>query len=313
MTILENIPLAPFTTFKLGGPARWYCPAESPADVIAALAFAHEHSAPWFILGRGSNVLVADRGYNGMVIHLAGLEAVDWDESWGTISGPVGRQRVRCGAGLAIAALAMHAAERGLSGLEFAGGLPGSVGGAVYMNARAYGSEMADIVTDIDVVTPDGVVMTRNKEDLEYSYKHSALMSNREIVISVSLDLGVATDPDEKAGILNKTAENRSKRVDMGQFTYPNAGCIFKNDYDCGIPSGRLIDECGLRGFSIGGASVFENHANFLVNTGSATAEEVRQLIRHVQRVVREKRGIQLEEEVQYLGFDDGSGPDSSN
>jgi len=313
MTLLENIPLAPWTTFKLGGPARWYCPAESPADVIAALAFAHEHSAPWFILGRGSNVLVADRGYNGMVIHLAGLEAVDWDESWGTISGPVGRQRVRCGAGLAIAALAMHAAERGLSGLEFAGGLPGSVGGAVYMNARAYGSEMADIVTDIDVVTPDGVVMTRNKEDLEYSYKHSALMSNREIVISVSLDLGIATDPDEKAGILNKTAENRSKRVDMGQFTYPNAGCIFKNDYDCGIPSGRLIDECGLRGFSIGGASVFDRHANFLVNTGSATAEEVCRLIRHVQRVVREKRGIQLEEEVQYLGFDDGSGPDSSN
>jgi len=313
MTLLENIPLAPWTTFKLGGPARWYCPAEKPDDILEALAFAREHTIPWFILGRGSNVLVSDHGYNGLVIHLAGLESVDWDCSGGTDLESPARQRVRCGAGLAIAALAASAADRGLSGLEFAGGLPGSVGGAVYMNARAYGSEMADIVAGLQVITPDGVLAARTIQDLEYSYKHSALMTNREIVVSVDLDLGVAADPDQRAGIIALTAENREKRVAMGQFTYPNAGCIFKNDYDCGIPSGRLIDECGLRGFSIGGASVFENHANFLVNTGSATAEEVRQLIRHVQRVVREKRGIQLEEEVQYLGFDDGSGPDSSN
>lgn len=307
MTILENVPLAPFTTFKLGGPARWYCPTEKPDDILEALAFAREHAIPWFILGRGSNVLVADRGYNGMVIHLSRLESVDWNASWGTDLSPSGRQRIRCGAGLAIAALAINAAERGFSGLEFAGGLPGSVGGAVYMNARAYGSEMADIVSGIQVITPDGVMTERAVTDLEYSYKHSALMKNREVVVSVDLDLGVAADPAQRAGIIALTAGNREKRVAMGQFTHPNAGCIFKNDYDCGIPSGRLIDECGLRGYSIGGSTVFERHANFLVNTGSATADDVRSLISHVQQVVFEKRGILLEEEVQYLGFDDNT------
>jgi len=305
MTLLENVPLAPLTTFRIGGPARWYCPARSAEDVADALAFARKQGLPWFVLGRGSNVLVADRGYHGIVLHLAGLETLDWTAAGGTAPGADGRRLVRCGAGLAIAALASSAAEQGLSGLEFAGGLPGSVGGAAFMNARAYGGEMADIVQSVDVLTPAGELARRSRQDLGYAYKHSALMESGEIILGLELLLTPAHDDAARRQISETTAANRSKRVEMGQFVHPNAGCIFKNDYSCGIPSGRLIDECGLRGYTIGGSAVFDRHANFVVNTGSASAEDVRRLIRHIQQVVFEKRGIRLEEEVRYLGFED--------
>lgn len=305
MELLENVPLAPLTTFKLGGPARWYCPARSAADVTDALAFARQEGLPWFVLGRGSNVLVADAGYQGLVLHLSGLATLDWTAAGGTAFSTDGRRLIRCGAGLAIATLASAAAEQGLAGLEFAGGLPGSVGGAAFMNARAYGSELADCLDSLEVITPTGERASRSKEELRYTYKHSALMESGEIILELRLLLRAATDEADRKRISETTAANRNKRVEMGQFVHPNAGCIFKNDYSLGIPSGRLIDECGLRGYRIGGSAVFERHANFIVNTGSASAAEVRQLIRHVQQVVFEKRGIKLEEEVRYLGFED--------
>ena len=301
--MLENIPLAPLTSFKIGGPARWYCPARSVEDVTAALEFARKRDLPWFVLGRGSNVLVADRGFDGVIVHLAGIETLelehaDQDEA-------IGGRIIHSGAGLAIASLAKQVAEEGLSGLEFAGGLPGSVGGAVYMNARAYGGEIADVFVRASVVTPLGEIASRDKADMCYAYKHSALMESEEIVITVDFRLTPAPDQATRLGYIEATTENQKKRIAMGQFTHPNAGCAFKNDYACGIPSGKLIDESGLRGYSIGGAAVFERHANFVVNTGSASAEDVRRLINHIRDVVLQKQGIRLEEEVRYLGFTD--------
>lgn len=289
MEFIENRPLSAETTFKIGGPARWYCRPQTPADVKEALEFARARALPFFILGRGSNVLVADTGYDGLVIHMADLVSCVFDKT-----------TVHAGAGIAIATLAATVARQGLDGLAFAGGLPGSLGGAIYMNARAYGGEIADVVASVEVVTPEGNIIERPKAELEYAYKHSALMQSGDVVIGARLTLATG-NPDE---IEARTETNRKKRVEQGQFVHPNAGCIFKNDYACGIPSGKLIDEAGLIGTAVGDAAVYERHANFIVNRGHATAAEIRELIEIVRRRVREERGIVLEEELRYLGFD---------
>jgi UDP-N-acetylmuramate dehydrogenase len=293
MEIQENVPLAPCTTFRIGGSARWYCAPKTSHEIAAALAWAHERTIPWFALGRGSNLLVADAGYQGLIIHTIAMNCIEWENGF-----------VRCGAGSATAALADAAAGRGLSGLEFAGGLPGSIGGASYMNARAYGSEIAGIFAGAEVVTPDGEVARRKREDMGYAYKQSALMQSGEIVCAVTLALTRARDEAERAAIRAKTGENRKKRVDMGQFRLPSAGCVFKNDYDFGTPAGKLIDDAGLKGMRVGDAEVSSFHANFIVNRGNARAADVRELIARVKKIIHEKYGLMLEEEITYLGFD---------
>jgi UDP-N-acetylmuramate dehydrogenase len=292
MQIQENIPLAPFTTFRIGGNARRYCAPQTTEDIRTALSWALEHDTHWFVLGGGSNVLVADGGFDGLVIHTRELNRAVWEGA-----------SLRCGAGCAVASLACEAAERGLSGLEFAGGLPGSVGGASAMNARAYGGELADVFIEAEIVTPDGEIAHLAHTDMQYDYKHSALLASGAIAGAVTLTLSLAKDGGEQARILAQTEENRDKRVGMGQFLWPSAGCVFKNNYDIGIPSGRLIDEAGLKGLRAGGAMVFEGHANFIVNRENARAEDVRALIGQIKTVISEKHGIMLEEEITYLGF----------
>lgn len=288
MEFLPDYPLAPWTTFKVGGPARWYCRPASREELAEAFAFAAREDLPCFCMGRGSNLLVHDDGWPGLVIHLAGLDQVRQEG-----------ERFVCGAGAAVTAVTDSAVRAGLSGLEFAGGLPGSIGGAVFMNARAYGGELSGIVERVLVMDPAGAVRTLDNREMEYGYKHSRLMTRPETAFEVVLRL-TPGDPEE---IRRRTEENREKRVAMGQFTFPNAGCVFKNDYTTGIPSGKLIDECGLLGRRVGDAEVFPKHGNFIINRGRASAVEIRALIEEVRETVLRMRGIRLEEELRYLGF----------
>lgn len=287
MQIEEHVPLAPLTTWRVGGPARWYARPRNAEDVAAALAFARERGLPVFRLGGGSNVLISDRGIDGLVLHLAGLDSLAFDGAL-----------VEAGAGLSVDALADAAAARGLAGLEFSGGLPGSVGGAAYMNARAFERSFSDVVSSVDVVDPDGARRRLLVEELDYSYKHSLLMDGEAIVVLVRLVL----EPGDPDAVLAATATSRARRDEGGQYTFPSAGCVFKNDYDVGVPSGKLIDETGLRGLRVGDAAVYDRHANFIVNLGGATARDIRALIERVKREVFEKRGVALEEEVRYFG-----------
>jgi len=320
MQIQENIPLAPFTTFRIGGSARWYCAPKTPDALAEALAWARERALPYFVLGRGSNVLVADAGYSGLVIHTLDMNEIEWGsvprpERYGDAAKQETRREVRkearneagrsirCGAGCSTAALASEAAERGLSGLEFAGGLPGSIGGAAVMNARAYGGELADVFAEAELIAPNGEIARRGLDEMHYAYKYSALLESGEIASAITLALTPARDADERAAIRRRTEENRAKRTAMGQFRWPNAGCVFKNDYNIGIPSGRLIDEAGLKGIRAGGAAVLEEHANFIVNRDNARASDVRELIERIKKIIFEKHGIMLEEEIRYLGF----------
>ena len=298
MRIQENIPLAPLTTFRIGGNARRYCAPQTTEEIREALAFAREHDIPWFALGRGSNLLVADEGFDGLVIHTHELNWVMWDAP-----GPGQGAVIRCGAGCATAVLASQAAERGLAGLEFAGGLPGSIGGASAMNARAYGGELAGVFVEAEIVSPGGEITRLERANMRYAYKTSALLQNGAIAAAVTLTLTPAKDSGDAERIRAETEENKNKRANMGQFRWPSAGCVFKNNYDIGIPSGRLIDDAGLKGLRAGGAMVFEGHANFIVNSGGARAADVRALIGEIKKIIYEKYGFMLEEEITYLGF----------
>jgi len=290
MKIMENVPLAPFTTFKVGGSSRFYCKPTNIEEVKQALLFVQNHNIPFFSMGGGSNLLVNDTGYKGLVLHLTEFNHINFTG-----------EEAHAESGVAAAALARKAAEAGLSGLEFAGGLPGSLGGAVYMNARAYGGSFQDVVTSVTVVTRDGIEKNIPAIDLNFSYKYSSLMDSGDLLISVHLQL---TSGDRES-IIATTEKNLHKRKDMGQFTFPNAGCVFKNDYELGIPSGKVIDELGLLGKQMGGAAVYEKHGNFIINRDNASAADVKALIDFIKQTALEKRNIRLEEEIRYLGFDD--------
>jgi len=287
MQIQEYVPLAKYTTFKAGGSARYYCRPENSADVQEAVLYANEHSLEIFRMGGGSNVLVSDKGFEGLVIHMAGLKTFRFEDT-----------RLITGPGIAVDKLANLAAGQGLAGLAFAGGLPGSIGGAVYMNARAYGASFSDVVSAVEIVDEQGKSKTLPAGELDYKYKYSKLMDSHDTIVSITLQL-ISGDRDN---ITRATKENHDKRVQMGQFYFPNAGCVFKNDYSVGIPTGKIIDELGLLSHSVGDACIFENHGNFIVNKGKATASDIRKLIDYIKKTVLEKKSIQLEEEIRYLG-----------
>lgn len=289
MRFEEHVPLADLTTFRVGGPARYLCRPGSAEDLRAAFRFAADHRLEVFRLGHGSNVLISDQGFAGLVILTSGLAHLRFEGSG-----------VDCGAGIKVTELCRAAAGQGLSGLEFAGGLPGSLGGAVFMNARAYGGSFSDVVRSVRAMTPQGTVRDLDAQDLQYAYKRSSLMDGEDIVFQVSLQL----HQGDRAEIMRQTEENEHKRREQGQYSFPNAGCIFKNNYQVGIPSGKLIDQLGLLGTRVGDAQVFEKHGNFIVNLGAASAEDIRSLIHLIKERVATELGVQLEEEVRYVGFD---------
>ncbi len=282
----ENEPMSAHCSFRIGGPARLMaCPA-SGAEAAALLRLLREADAPVELMGKGTNLLVADEGLDAVVVRLG--EAISGAE---LLPG----DRVRAGAGISLAKLAVFAAEAGLSGLEFAHGIPGSLGGAVFMNAGAYGGEMKDVLESAEIALPDGTLREVPAEELELSYRHSALEGSGALVTAATVKL----TPAEPEAIRARMRELMEKRRASQPLDMPSAGSTFKRPV--GGYAAALIDQAGLKGFAIGGAEVSEKHAGFVINRGGATFDDVLRLMEHIQKTVLEKSGVRLEPEVRIL------------
>jgi len=285
--VKENEPLANHTTIKIGGPADIFVEPRNLDCLAKAMEVIRKHGVKWRAIGRGSNLLVSDSGIEGVVIKL-GEGIADL-----TIEG----SEVTVGGGYSLIKLATIISKQGLSGLEFAGGIPGSVGGAVYMNAGAHGSDMSKIVKKAQILFEDGSIAWLSNEELEFSYRTSVLQKKRPgICIGAVLQL-LEGNRDE---IVAEMQKNKNYRRDTQPWNYPCAGSIFRNP----LPNyaGRLIEDAGLKGYSIGGAKISEQHANFIVNIGNAKAEDVLDLIQHVKDTIKKLHGIDMETEVEIIG-----------
>lgn len=284
--ILVNEPMRLHTTFKIGGNADYFAIPESMEAVRSLVQTAIERGIPYFIIGNGSNLLVSDKGFRGLVIQMEdGFQKV---EAEGDI--------ITAEAGILLSRLSRFALQKGLSGLEFASGIPGTLGGAVMMNAGAYGGEMSQVVTEVQSLTEDGRLILRKNDEIGFAYRHSAFSENHEIILKVALKLQKG-DPDEIQATMTELA---AKRREKQPLELPSAGSTFKRPE--GYFAAKLIDDAGLRGFRIGGAQVSEKHAGFVVNTGDATASDIIKVMKHVKNTVEEKFGVTLEPEVRLVG-----------
>ncbi len=287
MRCVPELPLSEHTTYRVGGPADLAVFPRSPEQLARIKLAVAPTGLPVTLLGLGSNVLVADQGIRGVVVLLRDLHHIQVD---GTV--------VRAGAGADCTAVAGRALEAGLEGLEFFHHLPGSVGGAAFMNARAFDQEMSQVWHAAHLVTAEGQLVERRYSPEVFRYKHSPLQESGEIAAELTLQLA----PGAPTAIAARMEQNAQQRRENGEFCWPSCGCVFKNDRRIGVPSGRLIDQCGLKGFSIGGARVSPLHANFVVNAAKACAADLRAVIEHVQAEVERRTGHRLEPEVRLLG-----------
>ncbi len=276
----KDEPLSRHTTFKIGGNADTYVKVTSASKLSTILKECKESDVDYLIIGNGSNLLASDDGYRGVIIRLDGefrkIALVDEDT-------------IYCGAGASLAALCKFAQSSGLSGLEFAWGIPGTVGGAVFMNAGAYGGEMKDVVYSVNHITPDGETGRTEKEDLAFGYRTSVYRSNKAIITGVTLKLK-KDNPDDIRARMDDYLSRRSSKQPL---EFPSAGSVFKRPE--GAYAGALIEQCGLKGHSHGGAQVSEKHAGFIINRNNATAHDVKSLIREVQTKVFDETGYNLE------------------
>lgn len=281
------LPLAPLTTYRVGGPADLAISPRSVSELAAAVKASREAGVPLHVLGRGSNVLIADSGLRGAVLLLRDLSEVR-----------VAGERLRVGAGADCTAVAALARDAGLTGLEFFHFLPGSVGGAAFMNARAFEQEMSQVWVHALLVSREGERRERAFVPQDFRYKYSPLQDSGDLAAELTLQLA----PGAREDIVARMAANEERRRANGELDFPSCGCVFKNDRRFGAPSGKLIEEAGLKGYARGGAQVSLRHANFVVNRGGATAAEIRAVIEHVQAEVLRTTGFALEPEVRYLG-----------
>ena len=302
LSLMKDEPMKKHTTFRIGGPADYY--AEPDVSQISKLIeIAKACDMPVAVIGNGSNLLVGDKGIRGLVIGIGkGMSAIDVTEAVAQQSTAQdftaqGNGRIiTAGAGAILAAVAAKAAEASLSGLEFASGIPGSVGGAVVMNAGAYGGEIKDVLIDATVLTAEGELKTVTRDELDLSYRHSIVPEKGYIVLSARFMLTPKPQDEIKAYM----AELRAKRVEKQPLEYPSAGSTFKRPE--GYFAGKLIMDAGLRGYSVGDAQVSGKHCGFVVNKGEATAADVLTLIKDVQETVLKQFGVKLEPEVKMIG-----------
>lgn len=287
--------LAKLTTFRVGGSADYLTLPKTPEQLNAALNWARLEGLPVTLLGAGSNLLISDRGLPGLVICTRALRHSEFDP----ISG-----RVIAAAGEPWSSLAWKAARYGLKGFEWTIGIPGTVGGAVVMNAGAHGSETADILVEAAVVSPEGTQKILRPAELGYRYRTSLLQDSDCIVTTATFQLSPGHDP---VAIKAATASDLKQRRATQPYHLPNCGSVFRNPKP--HSAGRLIEQAGLKGYRIGQAQVSTLHANFIVNLGEAKASEVYALIRHIQRTIYELQGIQLETEVKMIGDFDWAQP----
>ena len=282
----QNKPLAPLTTMKIGGECDRLVTVADEKQLLTALNCCRSGNIPHFILGRGSNLLVSSKGYRGCVINLAP----------GEVPAVVSGNEVTAWAGSPLQRVCVLARDSSLAGLEFAYGIPGSVGGALFMNAGAYGGEMKDVVKSCRYIGADGKLHEMQAADMQLAYRSSVFSHGEHVITSVTMEL----HPGEKSEITARMDELMQRRRDKQPLNYPSCGSTFKRPE--GYFAAALIEECGLKGYTVGGAQVSEKHSGFVINRDSATFEDVMSVVNEVRRVVLEKKGVKLECEMLILG-----------
>lgn len=285
MEIKKNEPLKNHTSFKIGGPCDEFCEVTSVEEICALIEYAKEKGIPYMIMGNGSNLLVSDKGIKGLVIKI----------SKGFDDAEVVDEKIVAKAGILLSKLANIAADAGLSGLEEVSGIPGTLGGGIYMNAGAYGGELKDVIERVTYLS-DGVIKVAEKDELDFGYRHSRFSGTEDIILSAELSLKKA----DISEIREKMADFKERRCSKQPLSMPSAGSTFKRPE--GYFAGKLIEDSGLKGFKVGGAQVSEKHSGFVINAGDATAEDVLNLIKHIQNTVYDKFGVKLETEVKIVG-----------
>ena len=287
--VLINEPMAKHTTFKIGGPADFMVEPSNADEILAVIKAARSCDAPWYVMGCGSNILVSDAGIKGVVIHIgkamANIELIG--------------NSIVAQAGATNEDVAAIACAAGLAGYEFASGIPGSIGGAAIMNAGAYDGEFKDVCRSMMCLSPAGEVVKVRAEEAQWSYRHSMMMDAGYVVLSATLEL----HPGNTAQIQAKIDELTQRRASKQPLEMASAGSTFKRPE--GYFAGKLVQDAGMRGYTVGGAMMSTKHCGFVVNTGNATASDVLKVIRDVQTAVLQSEGVQLQTEVRMWGFDE--------
>ena len=284
--VLVNEPMASHTTFRIGGPADYFVMPETVEELAAVLKLCKEEAMPYFILGNGSNLLVGDKGFRGVVIQL--YKNFDGIVLEGT--------KITAKAGAMLIRVAKEAGRAGLTGLEFASGIPGTIGGAMVMNAGAYGGEMKDVVTAVTILTKDGEIKTLSGEEMNFRYRGSVVEDEGYIVLEAVMELKEGNLEEIQVRMDELSVQRKTKQP----IEYPSAGSTFKRPE--GYFAGKLIQDAGLRGYQVGGAQVSEKHCGFVINAGGATAADVMNLMKDVSDKVNAQFGVTLEPEVKRIG-----------
>ena len=279
-------PMAKHTTFRVGGAAKYAAFVSTASEIESLIKLCNDNNVQYYIIGNGSNVLISDKGYDGLMIIIG--------RNMSEIS--VEGETIRAGAGALLSAIGSKALNAGLAGFEFACGIPGTLGGACFMNAGAYGGEMKDILVSVDAVTPDGTVRTFDVEELGLGYRTSIFTKGGYVIVGALMRLHRGSYDDIKACMDELAYKRRLKQP----LEYPSAGSTFKRPE--GYFAGKLIMDAGLRGYTVGGAQVSEKHCGFVVNKGGATAADVMQLVNDVKKMVKDSSGVDLELEIKTLG-----------
>ena len=284
--VMKDEPMKKHTTFRIGGPADYFVTPESKEEIQAIVELCKKEEIPYSVIGNGSNLLVGDKGYRGVILQIfKKMNQIRVEEN-----------KIYAGAGALLSKIAATALSESLTGFEFAAGIPGTLGGGVAMNAGAYGGEIKDCIVSAKVLTKEGERVVLKKEDLQLSYRNSVILQKGYLVLEAtfSFEKGNPAEIQEEIKELNK------RRREKQPLEYPSAGSTFKRPE--GYFAGKLIMDAGLRGFQVGGAQVSEKHCGFLINAGGATASDVMELIRQIQAKVKEQFGVTLEPEVKFLG-----------
>ena len=281
--VLVNEPMSKHTTFKVGGPADIFISIKDTKEAIEIIRLLCDFNIPYFVIGNGSNLLVKDEGYRGVIIELG--------KHFSSIN--IAEDTITADAGTLLSKVANEAYKASLSGLEFASGIPGSVGGGVFMNAGAYGGEMKDVVESVTLLnTKTGQIVVKSCSEMEFAYRYSIAKKESFIILSAKFKLS----PSNRDSIKEKMDNLKALRVEKQPLEYPSAGSTFKRPE--GYFAGKLIQDAGLKGYTVGGAMVSDKHSGFVINKGNATASDIMTLISDVQRIVYEKFEVRLETEV---------------
>lgn len=284
--VLRDEPMKKHTTFRIGGPADYFVTVQSKDEIREILLLCKREQIPYYILGNGSNLLVGDKGYRGVVIQICKrMNEIRTEEN-----------KIYAQAGALLSKIAAQALSNSLTGFEFASGIPGTLGGAVMMNAGAYGGEMKHVLESADVLTPEGEFLTLSLEELELGYRTSVVATKGYTVLGATIALEKG-NPEEIKAYMD---DLKGRRITKQPLEYASAGSTFKRPE--GYFAGKLIQDSGLKGYSVGDAQISEKHSGFVINRGNASAKDVLALIEHVQEIVEEKFGVHLETEVKRIG-----------